>query len=592
MGMFDDLIPAAPAPSAQSGMFDDLIPAQPSTAPARGSRAAAEMQAPDRGWLQWAADNLRAGAALTGRVPFRRSDVDRARAIGQGVTLSFGDEIEAGARAAGNYVARKAGADIPERGYRDIKNEIAGEQRDFTEQNPGTALGLEVGGSLLPGVGSTNLLLRAVPWLSRAPSVARAAIAGGASSAPMGAVTAVGKAEGPQSAADYAQAAGEGALTSGLLGAGVAGAGHAVGSVVRPWVTAAARQLHDRGIRLTPGELMGGYAKRLEDSTTAAPFIGHLVRSRQAEGIESLNRAAWDEALAPMGRRYALPRNTEMGHEAVREATDLFNRRYGAVVPRMTAQMDPQLTRDIAQISQSLPQSVRPQFADAYRRHVEHVLDPQSGIIDGRGLQHTLGALRDEARRLQTSQSSHAYDHDLGSALNEMRDKIVESARRYTPKRTMTSFDNIQRAYRNFVVLRDASSRTGAEQGVFNPTQMHAAVRAADRSAGKGATARGEAALQEISGPAKAVMTRRVADSGTPERAALLGAILNPGLAAKGLAMGLGPAALYTRAGNALFRAGATSAPVTREALGTAIQNVSPYAAPVTAQELNRLLQE
>lgn len=587
MGMFDDLIPAGQPATRPGGMFDDLVPVKPpAVSPARGARAAAIDQRPP----EMLSDAERYGPQGT---PGYLSPADDAPVAGmfqrvaQGVTSNFAEEAAAGLGALGGMLPGGHG-----KGYREVLEGIREQDKQFTAQNPGTAATAEIAGSLVPGVGAAGLVSRAIPWLTRAPSVARAAVGGAAASAPLGAASGVGKLENPQGPADYANAAGENALISGGLGAVAGGAGHAIGSVVRPWATAAARALHDRGIRLTPGELMGGYAKRLEDSATAAPFLGHLVRRRQEEGIESLNRSAWNEALAPMGRRYALPRNTEMGHEAAREATDLFNRRYAAVVPRMNAQMDAQLTGDIATISQGLPQSVRPQFADAYRRHVEHVLDQTNGTIDGRGLQHALGALRDEARRLQTSQASHAYDHDLGTALNTLRDRIIDSARRYTPQRTMTSFDNIQRAYRNFVVLRDASSRTGAEQGVFNPTQLHAAVRAADRSAGKGATARGEAALQEISGPAKAVMTRRVADSGTPERAALLGAVLNPGLAAKGVAFGLAPAALYTRAGNALFRAGATAAPASREALGTAIQGVSPYAAPVTAQELNRLLQE
>lgn len=551
---------AAPPPAAMS--------------PAQGAQAAAA----DASGQRQTAHTMRGMEYATGL----------AQKVASGVTANWGDEIAAGIGAAGAQLPWVGSG----RSYREILGDIRRNEERFSEQNPWTATAAEAAGALAPGIGTAVLTARAVPWLTRAPSVIRAAIGSATAAAPLGAVSGAGKLENPEGASDYAKAAGKNALLSGAMGLVFGGAGHAVGNAVGPWATAAAQRLHQAGVRLTPGEIVGGYAKRVEDGASSWPFIGQMIRNRQAESSESLNRAAWNQALSPLGRRYALPANTEMGHEAAQRATDTLNRRYAAVVPRMQAQMDAQLTQDIAQISQRLPQSVRPQFADAYRRHVEHVLDPATGAIDGRGLQHALGALRDEARRLQTSQASHAYDHDLGVALNEMRDRIVDSAGRYTPQRTMTDFNNIQRAYRNFAVLRDAASRTGAEQGVFNPTQFHAAVRAADTTAGKGATARGEAVLQNLSGPAKAVMTRRVADSGTPERAALLGAILNPALAAKGVAAGVGPGALYTRTGNALFRSAATAAPAARATARNAIQRVNALLSPMAGWETADQLQD
>lgn len=563
---------------------------QQQASPASGARAAATDQRPP----DMLSDAERYGPGPTPVVndPLMPWLEGVARSGAQGATLGYGDEIAATMGAIGAQLPWGSG-----KSRQEILTDIRGQEKAFSESNPGSALTAEIAGTVAPGVGVTNALMRAVPWLTRAPSVVRAAIAGGASSAPIGAVTATGRLEGPQSAADYASAAGEGALTAGGIGAATGGAGHAIGNVVRPWATAAARSLHDRGVRLTPGELLGGIASRSESGAVAAtPGIGNLLRNRADEGVESLNRAAWDEALSPMGRRYALPQDTLMGHEAMREATDIFSRRYAAVVPRMTAQLDNQLISDIAGISRALPQSVRPQFADAMRRYVDDIFDQNTGVVDGRGLQHTLEGLRKEARNLQTAQNSNAYDRDLGEALNTLRDRIVDSAGRYTPQRTMTAFNNIQRAYRNFTTLRQASSSTAAPSGVFSPTQLHAAVRSSDKSAGKGAMARGQVPLQELSDAAKTVMTTKGGGSPTAERGALIGAIAgaaaNPPLAMKAAILATPPLALYSHAGNALFRRAATAAPAGREALGTAIQDISPYAAPVTAQELNRLLQQ
>lgn len=151
--------------------------------------------------------------------------------------------------------------------------------------------------------------------------------------------------------------------------------------------------------------------------------------------------------------------------------------------------------------------------------------------------------------------SGTAYDYDLGRAIADLKDAVAESAMRHTPnKADVTRFKNLNESYAMFSRVRDAASRVGADMGEFSPAQLHAAVRAGDKSAGKGTFAKGRAPLQDLSDPARSVMTRRVSDSGTPERAALLAALVAPSVALKAALPFIGPAALYTRPGSAAAR--------------------------------------
>jgi hypothetical protein len=143
-----------------------------------------------------------------------------------------------------------------------------------------------------------------------------------------------------------------------------------------------------------------------------------------------------------------------------------------------------------------------------------------------------------------------------------VREAVADSARRNSGRAAdVTAFGNANRAYRNYSVLRDAASHVGADEGVFSAAQLHSAVRAADQSAGKGAFARGAAPMQQLSDDARSVMSRRVADSGTPERALIASALLTPSaLLAPQMTLGaVAPAALlagmYTRPGSAAARA-------------------------------------
>jgi hypothetical protein len=556
MGMFDD-IPMGDAP-AEGGLFDD-IPIETATSPAQGARGAAE----DAGGTRQTAQPL-------GRMEYLAGLAQKAA---QGITANFGEEAAATLGAIGGKLPGGHG-----KGRQELLREMRQKERTFEDLYPKAATGAEVAGAVAGGVNAGNLTARAVPWLANLGTrgVTRTAVGAGLASVPGGAADRAGRMEGDHTAGEYATEGVKGAAISGGLGALTGGTGRAAANVVGPWLTPLARELHELGVRLTPGEMIGGYAKRAEDAAGSIPFLGQMIRNRQGDSMQSLNRAVYDRALAPVTRSTPtarVPAHTEVGHDAIQHMTDALGDRYDVIVPRMRAAFDPQLDAAIRNISDTLPQSVRPQFADAIRRHVASVIDrtTPTGDINGRGLQRAFQGLRREAQRLQTAQGGHAYDYDLGEALNQTHDAMMQAAGRYTPARTMNAFRRLNEAYGNFAVVRDAASRTGSEMGQFGPTQLHAAVRAGDKSAGKGATARGTARMEELSAPAKSVMTRRVGDSGTPERAALIGAILAPAASLTAAIPIAGVSALYTRPGTWAFRQAGTAGIHTRDALKRAM---------------------
>lgn len=498
-----------------------------------------------------------------------------AQKIAQGVTFNWGDEAAASAGSLFGLGPRLFGTKT----YDDIIKDVRSDEESFTKAFPKTALAAEIGGALATAVPSGAGVAARLPGFFQ-NGLMRQAIGAGAAAAPLGALNEVGKLENPQTPGEIGNAALSGAGTAAGFAAPLSIAGGTVARVAGPWVRDAARALHDRGIRLTPGEMLGGYADRAEQALGSAPFLGHLIRGRKTEGVEDLNRAAFDEALQPMAATAPVtgrvPHGTPVGHDMTQAATDVFNHRYGVVVPRLRAVADSPFQAEVARISGTLPQTVRPQFADAFRRHVDENLD--NGVLTGRAIQDSLQGLRKEASRLRKT-PGNAYDVDLADGLTAMRAAVEASAGRHSSQRTVTAFNAINRAYRNFVTLRDAGSSVAAEGGVWTPAMLHAAVKRADQSVGKGAFARGTAPMQELSDAAKTIMSRKVADSGTPERAALMGAFMAPSTTASAAVAGIPLALLYTRAGNALFRRLAAGSPVTRTALRRAIEEATRGAA-------------
>jgi hypothetical protein len=90
----------------------------------------------------------------------------------------------------------------------------------------------------------------------------------------------------------------------GAVGGKVTDAGvSALSGAISPTVSAAVQKLHDLGVQMTPGQIMGGAVKRVEDAATSIPFLGDLVKNAQRRSSVSLNTGVInDRVLSPIGK--------------------------------------------------------------------------------------------------------------------------------------------------------------------------------------------------------------------------------------------------------------------------------------------------
>lgn len=154
-------------------------------------------------------------------------------ALGQGLALGFGDEIEAGVKSA-----------FTDESYGDAVNRIRGEMDDYRKDNAGKALLMELGGGLLTGgVGAGR---------AAAGAAARGAMgalkAGALSGAGIGGVAGFGS--GRDTLENRLTGAAIGAGAGGVLGAALPAAGGAIKSGVNR-LRAATDTLSDAGVQRT-----------------------------------------------------------------------------------------------------------------------------------------------------------------------------------------------------------------------------------------------------------------------------------------------------------------------------------------------------
>ena len=363
-----------------------------------------------------------------------------------------------------------------------------------------------------------------------------------------------------------------GALTGGLLEAGA--------SSLAPWINARAQRLAAAGVPTTLGQNIGPWASRVEEITQSVPLSGMAVRAARGRANEGLNRVVANEVLDPIGQR--VNPDTAAGRDMVTEVNRHIENAYGRVIPNLRGEVDAGLQSDIAQIRAGLPARVQPDFDDAVRRNLLSKADQQGRLV-GEDVKFADRDLRNEStRRVQTP--ANTDDYLLGVGLRDVRDSMRNMWDRHNSTQDVAAIRAADQAYAMKKIMERASSSVAAPDGVFNAAHLLNAVKAQDKTVGKRAFAEGGARLQQLADDAKAVMGNTVADSGTPERAALMalahagttGAAVT-GVVPPQVIVGLGlHAGAYTPWGqNALRFLAAAGAPG-RNALAQGIRTASP----------------
>jgi len=322
-----------------------------------------------------------------------------------------------------------------------------------------------------------------------------------------------------------------------------------------------ARVLSDEGVDLTPGQMLGGMGKRIEDASTSIPGVGDAIRGRQTDSLRSFNRAVVNRALDPIGEQLA-PGVT--GREAIAAAQDAISGAYNRALDPVSIAPDNVFGGDVAAIVGALPQRAQQEVSDV----VDDIVTRQfRGTISGRQwkvIDEELGeAIRSAERAAASGQPGAAAQRPVARALTQVQQAYRRTLERAAPE-AAAEVARANEAFANMVRINGAaqSTATAKTDGLFTPTQLNLSV--ARKGSGR-AYARGEALMQDISDPAARVLPSSVPDSGTPLRS-WLGMI---GAAGGGVA------------GAGVAGAGATAAPVAGGILGANALASAVYSRPV-----------
>ena len=397
---------------------------------------------------------------------------------------------------------------------------------------------------------------------------------------------------------DFAKQKAMDIATGGVGGKVIGTIGGALASAVKPEVSKLAQLLMDQGIKLTPGQMLGGAAKATEDKLVSVPIVGDMIRGAQGRSVEGLNTAAYSRVLDPLkeaGFDTSAPKTA--GRESIDSITQQVKDAYNSIIPKLTFKVDPQFSSEFQSLQKMAQQGLAPPQAATFERIVQNNFTGNltaQGNASGKTLQ---GMMSDIGK------AADGYSHDasfegrqLGDALKTLQQSIQDGLKRMNPQQA-AQLSKVDEAFANLARVQTAAATQGAPNGVFTAAQLASAVKGGDKTVRDNAYARGQALMQDLSDPAKSVLSSAAPNSGTADRAMTAGAmgallsnplqLLNPAVLS-----GMVPALAYTKTGGGVAQSLLANRPEGAQALADLLRKGTANGIQPATPALVKLLQE
>lgn len=325
--------------------------------------------------------------------------------------------------------------------------------------------------------------------------------------------------------------------------------------------------------RLTPGQQLGGAAKRIEESLKSVPFAGEVVRQAELRTFQDFNKGLLTNVAQQINPQSQIPKAFDT-QGAVDYVGKEISKAYTKGLATIKFPVTGNFRNDIKSITAKYAANLSDDNVKLLNKIVKNnVLDlmPTNKVIPG----GTLKRIDADLGKLETSnlKSALSQEKTIGEALREIKAEIRVVIGDQDPTGQIKVANA---AFADFLRIQNAAARSTSPGGVFSPEQLMSATKSLDASLRKGQFARGQARMQQTASAAREVMGTRVPDSGTPERLGTTLAALGIGGATAGGYTGIPPESLiipglltglYTRPGQAGLRALSQLGPGLRSAL-------------------------
>lgn len=291
-------------------------------------------------------------------------------------------------------------------------------------------------------------------------------------------------------------------LLGGVVGAGGQKVATAISKTFNPLASKAEQTMRELGVKLTPGQTLGGQFNTIEEIAANLPLVGKYVANARERSLFSFNAGVINKALAKVDDK--LP-DQVIGRDAVQYAKQVVDTKYDEVLKDLSFRFDPSVyNKTLATLKKAnLPKpEQRVEVEDQVKKLVASFFQGK-GTIDGTTYKTMESDLYKQAKQYLSSNTT--ADQQVGSALMDVLGVMKDSLKAQN-KDAAKQLAKINDAYADISVMRTAAANTAAANGVFTPKQYAQAVRMKDKSLNKARFGEGLARGQEVADAAVTVM--------------------------------------------------------------------------------------
>ena len=394
-------------------------------------------------------------------------------ALGQGLALGFGDEIEA-------FVTSKLTGEE----YEDVVKGIRKDIKTFKKESPILAGATELGGGVATGV--AGLGKTALTTLLK--------------SAGLGAGYGAGLSEGDLE--ERAKSAATSGIVSGILGG--------TAQKFLPRLTPEAKILQKEGVELTPGQALsgpvGGTLRRVEETASSLPALGTGTALQRS--TETYNRAVFNRTLKKINDE--LPKNINI-EDAPKIFANKITGKLNQAAQKLEVKNINKLQNEIDDFLLDQPLT-KSEIKNIKTRLGKFFEKAQKGKLSGEEVQKMDSFLNTQTRRF--SSSTDALQREMGDVYSGIYNKFSSYLINNNPKNLVKNYQNAKNAYGDLLIISKAATR-GAGDTTFTARQLLAQSRGYDPTTAKRRTFVGEGKLQDIGRLGERVLGREIPESGT-----------------------------------------------------------------------------
>jgi hypothetical protein len=292
-------------------------------------------------------------------------------------------------------------------------------------------------------------------------------------------------------------------VVGGAVGGAVGGlVMKSAGRVLNPLVTKAEQSMRDLGVKLTPGQMMGGQAKNIEEFAGNLPLVGKYINDAKERALFSFNKGVINKALGKVDEK--LPDDV-IGRDAVQYVDDIVKKQYDDVLKTSKFKLDYPTYLNVTNAIRgtTLPSPQQKELVKNIMDTVVYSKFPKDGKITGEAYKKIVSDLGQEAQKY--SNSATTAEREIGDALQKATQEFKKALSKQNPA-SSSILRRIDSAYGDITVMRTAAANSGAVNGVFTPNQYKIAVRQRDVTRNKSAFAAGRAKGQNIADNAIEIM--------------------------------------------------------------------------------------